>query len=203
MRKTVTAIILLLCWNWLLPNETFALKCAEPPPIEEAYQVYDGIVLAAVDAIRIHGDHRDLTLTVQEGFKGISDDRLTVKEDLNWGTSVKGEHYLFFLKQSADGLWELPLCSGSKKASDSADHLEYLRNKIAKDTPTVVSVIDISSLPEIDMSKMELHIIQGPPEENGRGFHSSISWIIPLGAGLFVFTGLLWIRYIKIRKEGR
>ncbi|RIX48740.1 hypothetical protein D3P08_23900 [Paenibacillus nanensis] len=197
MRKTVSVIIVLLCWSWMLPNETFALKCAEPPLIEEAYEVYDGIVLAEVDAIRVRGDHRALTLTVLEGFKGISDDRLKVVEDLNWGASEKEEPYLFFLKQSADGSWEVPLCSGARKASDSADHLEFLRNKTAADTPIVVPVIDISSLPTIDMSKMELHINQAIPADNSRGFYSSLAWLAPLGAGLLVLAGLCWIRYTK------
>ncbi|MDQ8737148.1 hypothetical protein [Paenibacillus sp. LHD-38] len=119
----------MVCGYFLIPSHADALKCMKPPAVEQAYDQYDGVVVAKVDEIASRSDHRDVALTVEQSFKGVKDEKLTIKEDMSWGTSEQGERYLFFLQQSDNGEWELPLCSPTMKAADAVQELDYLRDK--------------------------------------------------------------------------
>lgn len=106
----------------------YALSCIEPPPIEETYKQYDGIVIAEVVSIQRDTHVNRLELHVTTSYKGIQETSIEVQEDITWGTSKAGEIYLFFLRQTDHG-WEHPLCSPTQTADQAAGKLAYLEGK--------------------------------------------------------------------------
>lgn len=112
----------------LVPDRASALSCAAPRSIEESYANYDAVVVANVDEVNEKRSGKELKLTVLTSFKGLEERKITVAEDLTWGTSKRGTQYLFFLNEK-DGAWEHPLCSPTKTTGAAAQELAFLKDK--------------------------------------------------------------------------
>lgn len=121
-------IICLFAWTALVPAHAFALSCAMPPSIDKSYELYDAVIVAKVDEVITKRNRKELRLTVLSSFKGMADRNIVAVEDFTWGTSERGESYLFFLKKNEDD-WENPLCSPTKLAGSAAGELSFLKEK--------------------------------------------------------------------------
>lgn len=134
--KYVISITLFL-GLFITPLQTFALSCAEPPPIEKAFDNYEGIVIGTVvdnDSKR----HQILHVEVDKSLKGINEENIQVIEDSTWGESVVGNTYLFFLdKTTQNGNWINPLCSPSTLYTEEVRGLPFF---LDKDLPTIESI---------------------------------------------------------------
>ncbi len=142
MNKFVLTLLVVLGTIVLsAPNGAQALSCAEMPTAEEAYERYDGIVLAKVERIERErsggsaehtGEHHRVALTVERSFKGVEEPSIAVRENITWGAlngpSEIGETYLFFLKQMGEG-WEHPLCAPTMPASTAEGAISALADK--------------------------------------------------------------------------
>lgn len=99
MKKWLILSLLLL---WLLPSQVSALSCAQMRTPAEAFDWYDGIVIAKVNERykTIFANDNKLVLTVSNSYKGIEAHTLSVSEDPTWGAlngpSEEGVEYLFF-----------------------------------------------------------------------------------------------------------
>ncbi|UKS25390.1 hypothetical protein LOZ80_27905 [Paenibacillus sp. HWE-109] len=127
-KRIITAWLCFFVLVGLFPTNTYALSCAQPLAVDQAYDRYDAVVVATVDEIIRRKQHNELQLTILNSFKGVEERKLTVAEDLTWGTSQKGEQYLYYLMKK-DGSWENPLCSPMQKAVNSYTSLSYLKDK--------------------------------------------------------------------------
>ncbi|MFS0724108.1 hypothetical protein [Paenibacillus sp. 1P07SE] len=129
-RWWMIALAGLLVFVWQ-PGGASALDCAVDYNPEEAYQSYDGIVLAKVERAgpAIGSADTRVRIIVERSFKGIQQERMHFWEDSFWGTgsapSEKGKRYLFFLNKTAGG-WKSQLCSPSMNAADAGSMLAYL-----------------------------------------------------------------------------
>lgn len=102
--------LVLLTSLFMYPNQSFALSCAELPPMEDSFDNFDAIIAAKVISIKQSNNTKKLEVETVKSFKRIDSKNLTIKEDFTWGTSEIGKTYLFFLNEDAF-LWENPLCS--------------------------------------------------------------------------------------------
>ncbi len=116
----------------MIPINTFALSCVEIASIEEAYEKYDGVIVARVTEVNRKNEYNKIGLAVSQSFKGVEEDMISLKENATWGNlngpSEVGEAYLFFLR-SIDGKWENPLCSPSMKVTEASEALDFLKDK--------------------------------------------------------------------------
>lgn len=103
-------IITLLLALFAFPTQSFALSCAEPPSLKEAFDQYDGVILGKVLSVKEGNKTKELVVEVDKSFKGVQQKYISVKEDADWGTSQVNFSYLFFLSDEA-GQWKHPLCS--------------------------------------------------------------------------------------------
>jgi hypothetical protein len=136
LRKLIIGLAFFSLVNILFgaPTPAVALSCARIPPVETAFENYEGVVVGQVDAA-IRQDELDvvrLTVTVSQSFKGIKESKITITENATWGSlygqSMVEEAYLFFLMEN-EGEWENPLCAPTKQVSAASEELEYLKNK--------------------------------------------------------------------------
>ncbi|WP_020618524.1 hypothetical protein [Paenibacillus daejeonensis] len=124
-----SAVWLMFSWQ---PFKAEALSCAHAYEIEEAYTMYDAVIMAKVDKVRrasLVSSDNEVRLTVERSFKGIEEPELKVREDMNWGAtdgpSEEGKRYLFFLNRTDQG-WQNPLCAPSVELEGADDMLAYL-----------------------------------------------------------------------------
>jgi len=158
MRKIIAILLLLGALFPLYSAPTYALSCVEPPPVEEAYKKYDGVIVARVDEVMRQKEWTEVKLTISKSFKGIEQTNISVVEDLTWGSlwgpSKPGEEYLFFLKKMDAG-WENPLCSPTRKVADASKELAFLKDK---EIPSAKTTIAANS-PDVMPAKL-------PPSED-------------------------------------
>ncbi len=109
-----------LTFLFLMPNQSFALSCAEPRPLDIAYEEYDAVLIGQVADINEKNDKKTLTVEVEKSYKGVGDKTITVYEDITWGESQKNATYLFFLNQEGEK-WIHPLCSPTTHKTELAD----------------------------------------------------------------------------------
>jgi len=125
-------MLLLILFLMLLPSQAFALSCVEIPTKEAAYEKYDGIIIGKVKEVVRKKEHNEVKLEVVKSYKAIDQTLLSVNENITWGAlsgpSEVGEQYLFFLKKEGTE-WENPLCAPSNKVSESANELDFLKDK--------------------------------------------------------------------------
>lgn len=180
--------LLLLVILFAYPAPASALSCAEMPTIEQAYQRYDGVVVAEVLEIGRNGDENDVQLQVLQSFKGVEDAALVVRENITWGAlngpSVKGEEYLFFLQRQQNG-WEHPLCSPTKKAADAVTELDFLQDK------EILLAADAASDEGVGADQQELPH-QPPTSLNGLAMISALCLI-----GVIIFAIYMWRKHKK------
>ncbi|MFD0589119.1 hypothetical protein ACFQZE_14045 [Paenibacillus sp. GCM10027627] len=203
---TALLMMALFVLGLLLSTEADALKCMEPPPIQKAYDDYDGVALASVDKIKTRRDHRIVQLTILENFKGLEKKTIKVKENVSWGLSVEGKRYVYFLEKNEDGSWENPLCSLMKEEAAAGEQLEFLRelHQSAKSPP--ISLKQASEA-VTDEGRGGLVIENGtygaetnllPPEKKA----SSFPWgyiAVPIGVVGFAVFGIIHFRSYKRR----
>lgn len=134
MRNGFVWLLLLTITMLIRPTAASALSCAEIAPPEKAYEQYDGIIVAGVENVKREGNLNRVALDVSRSYKGVTERKLNVAEDLTWGAlngpSERGAEYLFFLNNK-DGAWEHPLCAPTVKTADAeaAAYLGYLQGK--------------------------------------------------------------------------
>ena len=119
---------ILLVFLFMLPMSVSALSCVERPPVEEAYERADAVIIATVVEEKTGTSNDQYKLHVNKSYKAITDAELWIAEDATWGTSQVGEEYLFFLNEFANG-WENPLCNSTIKTADAANDLDWLQDK--------------------------------------------------------------------------
>ncbi|MBD2869179.1 hypothetical protein [Paenibacillus arenilitoris] len=178
------SLMLLFLFTIFYPNASYALSCANIPPIETAYERYDGVVVGKVEEIVATSVSNELQVKVLRSFKGIEAQSLTIQEDITWGSwhgpSVKGETYLFFLYEKATG-WENPLCSPTEKVADQADVDPYLEGK------------DIPLKPAPQAKSMVI-------ESSNNAVPSQANWMAITVSLLFIgFVLFRFIHYLKKR----
>lgn len=115
-------ILLILSSLFLIPGRSFALSCAEPPPLDIAYDEYDAVLIGSVARIENTDASKTLTIEVQKSYKGVTEKTVTVFEDLTWGESRENATYLFFLNKEGEK-WIHPLCSPTTHKTELADEL--------------------------------------------------------------------------------
>lgn len=165
-------MLMLLFISFMIPqlpmHEASALSCASKLSNEEAYEHYNGIVVAKVDKLVERGEYNELQITVSKSYKGITDSKLTFIEDKTWGAingpSVVGEEYLFFLKGNENG-WENPLCAPSEKTDRMIKELAFLKDKeldiISSESDVIPDKeveVDINSNSPIEINETESFI---------------------------------------------
>lgn len=104
----------------LIPGQSFALSCVEPPPVDVAADEYDGVIIGSVNGVKSNGGSKELLVSVEKSFKGVNVDKITIYEDPTWGESQEGATYLFFLSKEKEK-WLHPLCSPTTHNTDLAD----------------------------------------------------------------------------------
>ncbi|TFB21822.1 hypothetical protein E3U55_08345 [Filobacillus milosensis] len=124
MKKFLFLLIILIM---LQPIQSFALSCAGPEPVEEAFERYDGVIVGTVDKIFTKNKGMQVVLVkVSKSFKGVKQNWIFVEEDTSWGDrSREGEEYLYFLRDKR-GDWENSLCSQTRHMNKAKDDLNYL-----------------------------------------------------------------------------
>lgn len=115
-------ILVFLTSLLLMPNQSFALSCAEPSPIGIAYDEYDAVLVGKVKDINHNNNAKMLTIEVGKSYKGADKKIITVYEDTAWGESQKSATYLFFFNQEG-GKWIHPLCSPTTHNTELADEV--------------------------------------------------------------------------------
>jgi MYXO-CTERM domain-containing protein len=116
------------------PRYAAALSCVPPKPIDVLYERSDGIVLAKVEKVTgaVNNDSRNVQVRVLQSYKGVTDSSLTLLENSSWGSywgsSEKGQTYLFFLRKGDAG-WENPLCSPTRREAEAVKELAFLKGK--------------------------------------------------------------------------
>lgn len=113
-------ILVFLTSLFLMPVQSFALSCAEPSPVNIAYDEYDAVLIGKVKDINLNKNTKMLTVEVGKSYKGADKKTITVYEDITWGESQKNAEYLFFLNQEG-GKWIHPLCSPTTHRTELAD----------------------------------------------------------------------------------
>lgn len=156
-------ILLLISSLFLIPSQVSALSCAEPLPVEIAFDEYDAVLIGSVETIKTTSSARTLTIQVETSFKGVDENRITVLEDVTWGESREGATYLFFLTRE-EGKWLHPLCSPTTHNTDLTD--EFLADK------------EIITLHEVESTDTE---------SNNRTFYILLSLLLAVIAGAGVW----------------
>ncbi len=114
------------------PRNAFALLCAPPNPIDVLYERSDGIVLAKVEKVARAEDNTIVQVRVLKSYKGVTDNHFSFGESSvygsYWGSSEKGQTYLFFLRKGDAG-WENPLCSPTRREAEAVKELAFLKGK--------------------------------------------------------------------------
>lgn len=126
MKKLIITVCLLSVF--LIPKQSHALSCIEPPPANIAFERYDAVIIGTVQDIERKNNSLLLTLEVEKSYKGVEDKIIKVYEDVFWGTSVEGTKYLFYLNKE-EGKWIHPLCSPTTTKVEN----EFFTNKIELD----------------------------------------------------------------------
>jgi len=199
--KLALLALMLVCYLALPVQQADALKCMEQPNIEENVKHYDGIIAAQVNKITDSKHTNILKLKVLQSFKNVRESSIKVYENADWGTSMEGESYLFYLKQD-EGKWELPLCSPTKPLDEATDDLAYLKDReiplyIDPSGPLQLHLDDsvqIKSAQEMEGESSSLLVaaVSAPSGEK-----SQFSWkyaAIPLGIVSFAAYGVIRIR---------
>lgn len=200
-KLALLALLLVCCYMALPGQQADALKCMEQPNIEENVKHYDGIIAAQVDKITESKHTNKLKLKVLQSFKNVRESSIKVYENADWGTSMEGESYLFYLKQDK-GKWELPLCSPTKLLDEAGDDLAFLKDR---EIPLYIDPADPLQL-HLDDSVLVKSVqeMEDDPAERlaaaastSSGEKSQFSWqyaAIPLGIVGFAAYGLMRIR---------
>lgn len=132
-----------------MPNQSFALSCAEPQPLNIAYDEYDAVLVGQVADINKKSDKKILTVEVEKSYKGVGNKTITVYEDITWGESQKNATYLFFFNQEG-GKWIHPLCSPTTHNTELADEfyadkkelvLQEVESSVFDSTNTILIVL--------------------------------------------------------------
>ncbi|MEG0471868.1 MAG: hypothetical protein RR588_06000 [Solibacillus sp.] len=124
MKKIIMTIFLISLF--ILPKQSFALKCAEPSPPNIAYEQYDAVIVGTVEKIKEKSGEKILTIKVQKSYKGVDKTNITVIEDITWGESQLNSDYLYYLNKEG-GEWVHPLCSPTTNNTAIID--EFFGNK--------------------------------------------------------------------------
>ncbi|OAB36719.1 hypothetical protein PMSD_10365 [Paenibacillus macquariensis subsp. defensor] len=128
----VLALVSIFIVLMISPTTTYALKCVEMPTGEQGYEEYDGIIIGRVEDVIRKKDNNIIKLKVIKSFKKISEEQISLKENITWGSlrgpSEIGEEYLYYLRQTDSG-WENPLCSPTMKVAEAANELTFLQDK--------------------------------------------------------------------------
>ncbi|SFE20039.1 hypothetical protein SAMN04487969_101606 [Paenibacillus algorifonticola] len=193
MKKWLILSLLLL---WLLPSQVSALSCAQMRTPAEAFDWYDGIVIAKVNERykTIFANDNKLVLTVSTSYKGIEARTLSVSEDPTWGAlngpSEEGVEYLFFLKEK-DGKWEHPLCAPSMTTPVSKEMAAFLKDK-ELDLKAQESVAKQQTTP----------VSEGTPHNNSEQSDSGVlgSWLI---VALALLVLVIAVGVVDYRRYGR
>lgn len=191
MKKWLILSLLLL---WLLPSQVSALSCAQMRTPAEAFDWYDGIVIAKVNerSKTIFANDNKLVLTVSTSYKGIEARTLSVSEDPTWGAlngpSEEGVEYLFFLKEK-DGKWEHPLCAPSMPTPVSKEMAAFLKDK----------ELDLKA--QESVAKQQTTPISERTVESSQNLESSSSSRIVMGIALLVLV--IAVGVIVYRRYGR
>lgn len=128
MKKIIIPVFLLALF--LMPNQSLALSCAEPSPVEIAYDEYDAVLVGQVKDINHYNNTKTLIIEVEKSYKGADRKTITVYEDVTWGESRKNATYLFFLNQDG-GKWINPLCSPTTHRTELADEAYADKQEVA------------------------------------------------------------------------
>lgn len=115
-------ILVFLTSLFLVPVQISALSCAEPSPVDIAYDEYDAVLVGKVKDINHNKNAKMLTIEVGKSYKGVETETITVYEDITWGESQENAEYLFFLNQEG-GKWIHPLCSPTTHHTELADEV--------------------------------------------------------------------------------
>ncbi|KQO04254.1 hypothetical protein [Paenibacillus sp. Leaf72] len=190
-------LILSLLLLWLLPSQVSALSCAQMRTPAEAYEWYDGIVIAKVNEQykSIFSDDNQIVLTVSKSYKGIEARTISASENPTWGAlngpSEEGVEYLFFLKEK-DGKWEHPLCAPSVTTPVSKEMAAFLKDK----------ELDLKA--QESASKQLTSPISERNVESSQNLESSSSSRIGMGIALLVLVILVgvivYLRYGRRNK---
>ncbi|GIQ69476.1 hypothetical protein DUZ99_03590 [Xylanibacillus composti] len=196
MRKLTGTVSLLLLFTVLNGTPAFALSCVEMPPVEEAYEKYDAVIVGQVDEISRKGEHHEVKVTVQRSFKGVEADQITMIENSTWGNlngpSDAGETYLYFLRITDDEQWENPLCSPSMKAGEAGNELAYLEDK---ELPITLDPVPVGDSTEADAEEEPFAVNEpsdsAEQEENQRSASTSrtviaIALVMLMGGAVYL-----------------
>lgn len=122
---------------FMIPDQSLALSCLEPIPPDVAYDEYDAVLIGTIGNIESNNTNKKLTIEVDQSFKGVDTNTVTVFEDITWGESRENGTYLFFLNKEREK-WYHPLCSPTTHNTDlAAEHFADKEEIILKDVPAV------------------------------------------------------------------
>ncbi|GEM_PF-3249928 len=189
MKKIVWSALVVLLIGHLQSAPAMALSCAEFPPIEEAYEQYDGLIVGLVDEVSGKNDeYNEVKVTVQRSFKGVEADQVTMLENPTWGNlngpSEVGEEYLFFLRLTDSDQWENPLCSPSMKVDAAGEELAYVQDK---ELPITTEPVPAGSQSESEQEKVasdEDVLVEAADDEGESASTQEIVLVIVLLASL-------------------
>ncbi len=161
---------------WALPHgkKVLACSCMELPPVSEAKEQADAVFLGEITGVKEVDMQREVTIAVQEAWKGVETTTITIYTGLNsadCGLSIEaGESYLFYAADWSEG-------------EDS----DFLTSTICTRTTTAASAAQ--DIKELGAGKK--NFIQSQPAPSSE---RNANWIIPsiLGAIVLLFV-LSWI----------
>lgn len=81
---------------FMIPIQSSALSCPEPSPVDVAYDEYDAVLIGTIEDIESNNTNKELTIEVDQSFKGVDKKTVSVFEDITWGESRENGTYLFF-----------------------------------------------------------------------------------------------------------
>lgn len=156
---------------FMIPIQSSALSCPEPSPVDVAYDEYDAVLIGTIEDIESNNTNKELTIEVDQSFKGVDKKTVSVFEDITWGESRENGTYLFFLKKDGEK-WYHPLCSPTTHNTELA--AEYLADK---------QEVTLQDVPAVD------------------GASTNTTIIVLTGILLIAVLGVLFIRMVKKRNE--
>jgi len=195
----VLALLAIFIVLMISPTTTYALKCVEMPTGEQGYEEYDGIIVAYVEDVVRKKDDNIIKLKVIKSFKKISEEQISVKENITWGSlwgpSEIGEEYLYYLRETDSG-WENPLCSPTMKVAEAANELTFLQDKevvIKKNSTPTQSPSDhneVSELSPADKTKDAINTNESIAKYTSAQLTAIVIIVSVLGGILYVLWRL-------------